>query len=261
MAFYAERWSLAWQWLTVTLVLSHFVVPFIVLLSRKIKRSRFDLTAMASILMVSHLIDVAWLVLPTVQPSGLRFGASELAVLALAVSTLLFVIRSSAPTRLSLNQGVASGGVVVLSQEGPKGPGLAWDSQVAPTPIRYSQRASPPQIVRFRRDAPPSTKRAPGVCSVAGALAAVVLCGAGALASSFEWRVRSEIARRRSVAIAALHTMERDQSQAQLGEYRWITRTEQILRIPVEHAKELVVAEYASTPAKAAPKAQPGARQ
>jgi hypothetical protein len=63
-----------WLWVSVVLGLGHFVVPFFFLLPRSVKRNAAALTAAAAWLLLMHLVDVVWLVVPSVAAHGGRFA-------------------------------------------------------------------------------------------------------------------------------------------------------------------------------------------
>lgn len=68
--WYLPRLQTPWRWLGVFLVLFHLVLPFAVLLSRRARRRRAWLAAVAATLWVAHLGAVAWLVLPGLRTHG-----------------------------------------------------------------------------------------------------------------------------------------------------------------------------------------------
>jgi hypothetical protein len=291
IAFYATRWS-SWKWLTVAVVLSHFVLPFIVLLSREAKRSKVVLTAMAWMLLVSHLGDVAWLILPALQPNGLQVGPAELLVLAFIISTVVFVLRSSPLQLPPLAAGAMRAGVVRDAVSTPRfaarqhNPDVArspshpttlprllagvthlitelyssWKARTAvsswlwPWPWRTPTVARSPapepshlSARRSKRHEPVHARIHPGrgLRWTPAVVAAAAISGGYLTASSFEWRVRDAAARRLAAAADASQAQQRNQGRELLSEYRWVARSEKVLRIPLERAKELVLREYA----------------
>jgi hypothetical protein len=79
--WYQHRMHHGWQYLGGLLVLAHFVVPFVVLLSRKTKRNAAVLAGMAAWLIVARLLDLFYLVGPDAYPDGLRLHWMDLAAL------------------------------------------------------------------------------------------------------------------------------------------------------------------------------------
>ena len=69
-SFYVVRWSGAWRAVSTALVVGHFFVPFLLLLQRPFKRDARTLALIGAWILVVHWIDVQWLVVPYVRPSG-----------------------------------------------------------------------------------------------------------------------------------------------------------------------------------------------
>ncbi len=68
----------AWTGVIVGLLFGHFIIPFVALLPRNIKRRRQTLAFWAVWMLVFHWIDLWWIVMPEMAP-GLRLGIPELA--------------------------------------------------------------------------------------------------------------------------------------------------------------------------------------
>jgi hypothetical protein len=66
--WYAVRIFGAWRPVSIFLFFAHFVVPFIILLSRDIKLKPYALRAVAYYLLAIHYVDLWWLVWPSVSP-------------------------------------------------------------------------------------------------------------------------------------------------------------------------------------------------
>jgi len=69
--WYIRRLENGWQAVALILVALHFAVPFVVLLSPRVKRSATSLKYVAALLFVMHLVDMFWLVVPALRPNGL----------------------------------------------------------------------------------------------------------------------------------------------------------------------------------------------
>jgi hypothetical protein len=65
--YFTYRLEAGWQYVGFALVIMHFIVPFMVLLRQDVKRKTTVLVAAAIIILVSHFIDLAWIILPAVQ--------------------------------------------------------------------------------------------------------------------------------------------------------------------------------------------------
>jgi hypothetical protein len=66
--WYMVRHFGAWGPLSLLLLLGHFLGPFLILISRHPKRRREMLTAAAGWMLVMHLVDIFWLVMPQLPP-------------------------------------------------------------------------------------------------------------------------------------------------------------------------------------------------
>jgi hypothetical protein len=82
ITWYAARATGSWAWVAVILIVFHFAVPFLLLLSRYVKRRIRFLAAVATGMIVMSLVDLFWLMTPAYQRSGPQFhGTDALAVL------------------------------------------------------------------------------------------------------------------------------------------------------------------------------------
>ncbi len=80
ITFYLPRFATSWGWLGVALIVVQFFVPFLLLLSRPLKRNAAWLTAVAAIVLLMRYMDLVWIVLPgyhntAFQMSWLTFTA------------------------------------------------------------------------------------------------------------------------------------------------------------------------------------------
>lgn len=91
VTFYLDRIRGGFRALTVVLVVTHFVLPFLVLLNYEIKRRRDLLAGVAVWLLVAHYLDLYWLVMPSAQEGGLGHVLLDLgALLAVAGAVVAF---------------------------------------------------------------------------------------------------------------------------------------------------------------------------
>lgn len=77
--WFAERWSGSWRWYSIALAVGHFGIPFFGLLGRDVKRFRGKLAIGACWMLLMHLADLYWLVMPTFASSGVPAGPIDLA--------------------------------------------------------------------------------------------------------------------------------------------------------------------------------------
>jgi hypothetical protein len=76
------RQRAGWSSLGVVLIVGHFVVPFALLLSRKIKMRPGQLALVALWILVMHYVDLYWVVMPQVRPDQVLLDWSNLTALA-----------------------------------------------------------------------------------------------------------------------------------------------------------------------------------
>lgn len=65
ISWYFGRLTTGWAWIGLLLVLFHFAVPFVLLLMREIKRTRWMLASLAAGLLLVRWLDIFWLVEPS----------------------------------------------------------------------------------------------------------------------------------------------------------------------------------------------------
>jgi hypothetical protein len=68
ISWYLRRNRGGWQWIITALVVFHFIVPFLLLLSRKVKRPAAALCAVAASIVVMRLVDIFWYTAPAFNP-------------------------------------------------------------------------------------------------------------------------------------------------------------------------------------------------
>jgi hypothetical protein len=70
VTWYHSRTGVGWQWLAALLILFHFAVPFVLLLSRRSKKSLAILRRIAVSVLVARVLDIYWLIVPAFRPEG-----------------------------------------------------------------------------------------------------------------------------------------------------------------------------------------------
>jgi len=78
--WYLERLGGGWQWVALALVVGHFALPFLLLLSRNVKRRAARLAQVAAIVVLMRFVDLYWLIAPEFH--GPAFGIHLLDVAA-----------------------------------------------------------------------------------------------------------------------------------------------------------------------------------
>ena len=80
--WYLARATGGWAWVAVMLIVFHFAVPFLLLLSRYVKRRIRFLAAVAAGMMVMSVADLFWLMTPAYQRTGPQFHATDILAVA-----------------------------------------------------------------------------------------------------------------------------------------------------------------------------------
>jgi hypothetical protein len=73
ISWYFNRTRNGWGWIAALLIVFHFFLPFLLLLSRTVKRRVAMLGALAAALLVIRLLDVFWTVEPAFDRTAVRF--------------------------------------------------------------------------------------------------------------------------------------------------------------------------------------------
>lgn len=81
--FFKHRWVESWKDWSMLLLVGHFIVPVVVLMSRHTKRNKAILTVMAVWMLVMHYVDMYWLVMPNLDHHGVHFTLGDLGALLL----------------------------------------------------------------------------------------------------------------------------------------------------------------------------------
>ena len=71
ITWYTHRLQTGWRWVGTLLVLFHFAVPFVLLLSRAVKRDPEMLVKVAIAVLIVRLLDLFWLIAPEFHPAGI----------------------------------------------------------------------------------------------------------------------------------------------------------------------------------------------
>jgi hypothetical protein len=71
--FFLVRGYTTWGSISLVLLFGHFFIPFFILLNFHFKRVPYKIAAVGVWLLIIHYIDVSWLVLPILHPSGFHY--------------------------------------------------------------------------------------------------------------------------------------------------------------------------------------------
>jgi hypothetical protein len=76
--WYLHRWEGSWKIITLILVFGHFLIPFLILMPRAVKRNLNALKITAIWIIIMHWIDIYWLVLPNLHHHGVHISWMDL---------------------------------------------------------------------------------------------------------------------------------------------------------------------------------------
>jgi hypothetical protein len=79
-SWYIHRLENGWDMLTIGLVLGRFVISFFLLLSIPRKRNPRRLARVAVFILIMHLVDIFWHVVPNLRPEGFHIGLTDVMV-------------------------------------------------------------------------------------------------------------------------------------------------------------------------------------
>jgi hypothetical protein len=102
---YLNRWENSWRFLTIFIVVGHFMVPYALLLSRDLKRNSRKLRIIATWILLARLADYWWHVAPELHKDGMNVTLLDIA-LPLAIGGIfisLFVTQLGGRSLLPVN--------------------------------------------------------------------------------------------------------------------------------------------------------------
>jgi hypothetical protein len=71
--WYLKRMSEGWKIFPLVLIIVHFFVPFLLLLSRQLKKASGTIATIAAGVFIIRFVDVYWLIMPALYPEGFHF--------------------------------------------------------------------------------------------------------------------------------------------------------------------------------------------
>jgi hypothetical protein len=77
--WYLDRLRGGWGYVGLALILLHFALPFVLLLSRDLKRSAHKLAAVALLVFLMRFVDLLWLIIPAFNRGHLKFSWMDFA--------------------------------------------------------------------------------------------------------------------------------------------------------------------------------------
>jgi hypothetical protein len=76
--WFLQRWQGGWEYISILLIVVHFVVPYATLLSQPAKMDPKRLKFASIWILIAHFVDIYWLILPNMNKSGYVFSWIDL---------------------------------------------------------------------------------------------------------------------------------------------------------------------------------------
>lgn len=94
--WYLNRWEGSWMFVSVFLIIVHFVIPYFALVSQPSKTNPKRLKFMAIWILMAHIVDLYWMIMPTFSPEGAPFSWFELGfpMLTFGILVILFGLKA-----------------------------------------------------------------------------------------------------------------------------------------------------------------------
>lgn len=90
--YYLIRSSGDWKWVSISLIVFKFIVPFLFLLPRWVKRNEQALIVASVLILIMQYIDLYWMVYPHFDIKHIHFGMLELGVLFGCIGLFLYSV-------------------------------------------------------------------------------------------------------------------------------------------------------------------------
>ena len=90
--YYLPRSQNDWIWVSLSLVAFKFIVPFLFLLPRWVKRDQGALIIVSVWILMMEYVDIYWMVYPSYDKENVHFGLLELGLLVGFISLFLYVV-------------------------------------------------------------------------------------------------------------------------------------------------------------------------
>lgn len=91
-----HRWDGSWKYVTIALIFFHFVIPFLILTSRRAKTNLKLLKVMSVWMLCAHALDLFWLIMPVYFKGNASIGWCELSFPLVAAGLTIIVFKMKA---------------------------------------------------------------------------------------------------------------------------------------------------------------------
>ncbi|MEG8947274.1 quinol:cytochrome C oxidoreductase [Rosettibacter firmus] len=92
--WFLNRWQGNWKYVSIGLIIIHFVVPYFGLLSQPSKMNPKRLLIMSSIILFAHYYDLYWMAMPNFSKNNFIFSWSEISFILFTVGTIILIFYS-----------------------------------------------------------------------------------------------------------------------------------------------------------------------
>jgi len=92
--YYLHRSGGDWKWVSLALIVFKFIVPFVFLLPRWVKRDEGSLIVVSTLVLIMQYVDIYWLVYPQFDHEHIVFGWIEIGLLIGFIGLFLFSLFS-----------------------------------------------------------------------------------------------------------------------------------------------------------------------
>jgi hypothetical protein len=104
-AWYVTRTSGSWGILAFAIVIGQFAIPFVLLLPYALKRRPAVLATIGAWIVLMHLFDIYWVIIPAIHPSGISISWLDLAALLFVGGSVTATAAWRARTRAAIPGG------------------------------------------------------------------------------------------------------------------------------------------------------------
>ena len=91
-----QRWNGTWKYVSLALIFIHFVIPFLILVSRGSKTNLSLLKVMSIWILFAHALNLYWLIMPTFFKGNAGFGWCELSFPLIITGLVMIVLKMRA---------------------------------------------------------------------------------------------------------------------------------------------------------------------
>lgn len=94
--WFLQRWDGGWMYVSIGLIIVHFIIPYFGLLSQPSKMNPKRLLIMSVWIMFAHIYDLYWIIMPAYNPDGVVLGWMELGFPLVAVGLIILIFSMKA---------------------------------------------------------------------------------------------------------------------------------------------------------------------